>query len=232
MSAEQEASVARQAGVAGLVAVFLLIASLPMAWPWPDVDAPAGAIAVYFQESRAGVLWQAWTATAGVVLLIPLAVGIAELMRARGRAVASATLRGAMLLLAGTFASSWLPWIAIALRPGPPEVMVALYDLGLLGRFVGAGLPLALGLGALALGTLDGAVLPRWIAVLALGEVPIAVVLAGCTASRGLFAPSGPVGFASMALFTVLGVASSIALLGRGRAVPAEPASLDGAAAP
>lgn len=232
MSPEQEASVARQAGVAGLLGMFLLIASLPMAPPWPTAAASAYEIGGYFVENRTGFLWQAWTATAGVVLLVPLAVGIAELMRARGRALAAGTVVGAMLLFVGAFAVNWIPWIAIAFRPGSPDVVLALYHLGLLGQFVGVGMPLALLFGAIALGNLDGAVLPRWIAGLALLEVPINVVLAGCTASSGLFAPSGPVGLGSIGLFTVFGVASSIALLRRGRAAQLAVASLDGASVP
>ncbi len=197
-----------------------LLASLPLAPPWPSASASTDAVVSYFVENRAGFLRQAWVASCGVVLLIPFAWALFELHRRRGRAVAGGALLGSMLAFVGAFGIYWIPWVCIAFRPDrPPAVVQALYDMGLLGQFIGVGPCLAVLFGSIAFGTLDGAVLPRWLAWISIVQVPLNVLLAGSTAHDGLFAPSGPIGFGSIGLFTVFGVGSSLSMIRRSRAV-------------
>jgi hypothetical protein len=215
-----DARLYRYGGIAGLGAIILLTASLPLAPPWPPASAGSGAVAAYFTEYRAGFLTQAWVATGGVTLLVPFAAALAALFRGRGRTLTGGTVFGALLLFVGAFGINWIPWIEIAFRPDRPrDIVLALYDFGLLGQFVGVGMPLALLFGAVAVGTLDGAVLPRWLAWLAIVCVPLNVALAASTALSGAFSPNGPIGFASIGLFTVFGVAASISMLRRAQAL-------------
>src|SRR5689334_12446690 len=98
-----ETRVGREGGAAGLAAMALLLASLPMAPPWPPADAPADAVVAYFADHHAGFLRQAWLATGGAVLLVPFAAAVAAKMHARERTVAGATVFGAMLLFSASF---------------------------------------------------------------------------------------------------------------------------------
>jgi hypothetical protein len=211
----------RRGGLAGLAALLALVASLPLAPPWPPASAGTAAVIDYFASHRAGFLRQAWLATGGAILLVPFAAALAALLRGAGRPLAGGTVFGAMLVFVGAFGINWIPWIGIAFRPGhPPEIVRALYDFGLLGQFVGVGMPLALLFGAVAAGTHDGAVLPRWIAWLSAALVPLNLALAAATSVSGLLSPSGPLGFASIGLFTVFGIAAAIAMIRRGRQQP------------
>lgn len=208
----------RGGGIAGLSAIVILLLSLPLAPPWPPPSAGAAGVVSYFSEHRTGFLWQAFVATTGVSVLIPFAASLAALLRANGRTLSGGTVFGAMLVFVGAFEINWIPWVVIAFRPEhPPEVKLALYDFGLLGQFIGVGAPLAVLFGAIAAGTRDGAVLPRWLAILSAVSVPLNLLLAGCTAPSGPLAPNGPVGFASIGLFTVFGLGASIAMIRRGR---------------
>lgn len=216
-----ERALYRSGGLCAAGAMALMIASLPMAPPWPQPAGGADAVVAYFTAHRAGFLRQAWFATGGVMLLLPFAAALASLLRAKGHGLAGSTVKAAMLAFVAAFGLNWVPWIEIAFRPGcPRDVTLALYDFGLLGQFIGVGMPLALLFGALALGTRDGAVLPRWLAWLAAACVPLNLALAGCTALAGPMSPSGPLGFGSIGLFTVFCVASSVVMLRRGRAMP------------
>jgi hypothetical protein len=207
-------------GITGLSAIILLIVSLPLAPPWPPASAGADAVAVYFTTYRAGFLRQAWVATGGVVLLVPFATALAALFREQGRVLTAGTLLGAMLIFVGAFGINWIPWIAIAYRPERPhDLMLVLYDFGLLGQFVGVGMPLALLFGSVAVGTHDGAVLPRWLAWLAMVCVPLNLALAAATGRAGVFAPSGPLGVVSIGLFALFGIGASIVMLRRARAL-------------
>lgn len=213
-----QARLYRWGGVAGIAGIVVLVVSLPLAPPWPPASAETAAVVSYFSQHRAAFLAQAWVASAGAVLLVPFAAALAGLMRLRDRLHAGWTLFGAMLIFVGAFAINWIPWIEIAFRPDRPRPIIqALYDFGMLGQFVGVGMPLALFFGAAAAGTLDGAVLPRWIGWLAAALVPLNVLLAGCTSLTGVLAPSGPIGFASIGFFTVFVLACSIAMIRRGR---------------
>jgi hypothetical protein len=217
-SVQDEVRLYRIGGMAGLLAIILLVISLPMAPPWPPASTTADAVVAYFTQYRSGFLRQAWIATGGVMLLVPFAAVLALLMHARGRTIAAATVFGAALIFVAAFGINWIPWIEIAFRPERPRDMVlALYDFGLLGQFVGMGMPLALLFGAVAAGTHDGVVLPRWLAWLAILCVPLNLALAACTALAGPLAPSGPIGFASIGLFTVFGIGAAIAMLRRAR---------------
>jgi acetyl esterase/lipase len=212
-----ERGLERAAGAFGLLGNLVMITSLPLAPPWPPIGAGPDDIARYFAEHQSGFLWQAWVAAAGVALLVPFAAALAELLQRRGAPVEARVFWGAMLLFVSAFALEWIPWIVLALRPAGPDVTEAVYDIGLVGQFVGVGFPLALLFGALATGALRTGALPRWIAGLAGLAVPLNVILAGCTAQSGPFAPSGAIGFASIGLFGFTLTSASVVLLVRSR---------------
>jgi hypothetical protein len=140
----RDARTMRAGGAWGLAANLVLLASLPLAPQWPAADAPTEAVVTYFTANQRGFLWQAWVACAGVVLLLGWGGALAAVLRRRGADVVGSALWGATLAFVVGFAINWMPWVAIAFRPGrPPEVQQALYDLGLLGQFPGVAFPLA-----------------------------------------------------------------------------------------
>ncbi len=123
-----------------------------------------------------------------------------------------------MTLFSACFYVFWMPWLVVALRPElSPDTVRALYDLGLMGQFVGVGMPLSLLFGTLAWGTRATRALPGWQSALCALAVPINLVLAACTAKTGPFAVPGPIGLGSILLFTVLIIATSVVMV-RGRA--------------
>lgn len=184
-------------------------------------SASTETVVSYFVDHRLGFLRQAWVACCGVILLIPFAWALYELLRRKNRALAGGALLGAVLTFVGAFGIFWIPWVVIAFRPGrSPEVVGAL-RFGTAGQFIGVGPCLALLFGAVVVGTRDGAMLPKWLAWLLMVQIPLNILLAGSIASDGLLAPSGPIGFASIGLFTVFGLGASISMIHRSRAASA-----------
>lgn len=210
-------AVLRAGGVAGLIAMALMLAGLPLAPQWPGADAPPAAVIAYFTEHRAGFLRQAYVEGLGVVFLLGWAGALAHALRARGEVVAASSAFGAMALFTAGFGLNWTPWIVLAARPArDPAVAQALYDFGLWGQFTGVAFPLTLLFGALTVGVFRTGALPRWLAALGAVEVAINLGLGASTATHGVMMPNGPFGMGSIMLFTVWVLAASVVMVRRG----------------
>jgi hypothetical protein len=213
-----ERSILTRGGVIGLSAMALMVASLPMAPPWPPAEASTDLVIAYFRDNTSGFYRQAWTANAGVVLLVLWGAAWHRVLDGRGHPLAAAGVLASLIIFVGVFTAFWMPWIVIAFRPElPPDTVQGLYDLGLLGQFIGVGFPLALFFGSLAVGIFATRVVPRAAGMVAALGVPLNILLAACYARSGALSPSGPVGFASIGLFTLIVVATSILMIRAGR---------------
>ena len=101
-------------GLCGLVGNLLMMASVPMAPPWPAFGAPVGEVVAWFRDNHGGFVLQAWLAALGVVPLVGFCGALGALLQERGRPVTAALLQGAMLAFVCAFAINWTPWVAIA----------------------------------------------------------------------------------------------------------------------
>ncbi len=201
-------------GFVGLVAIAIAAASLPVAPRWPAADASTDVIRAYFVEHGRDFLVQTFLAWVGFVGFSRVLVGLAKLVADAGeRAAANAGLVGtAVLTVALVFGN--MPWATLAYDvPESGDVVRALWDLGLLASFNGAGIAAGLALFPIGIGLLRTKILPAFYTYLVLLAAVNGVVLTTCFGRGGPMSPNGPIGIASIGTLTLVLLAGSILLL-------------------
>jgi hypothetical protein len=211
-------------GFVGLLAIGIALSSLPLAPPWPPADAPTEIVRAYFVDHGRSFLLQTFLAWVGFVGFSRILIGLAKLVADAGEREAAVTgLVGTGILTAALVFGN-VPWAALAYGvPESPDVVRALWNLGLVSAFNVAGLAIALALFPIGIGLLRTKILPGPYVYLVLFAAVNGVLLATCFGKGGPMSPNGPIGLASILSLTLVLLVGSILLLRKPTATPKTP---------
>ena len=185
----------------------------------PDVGNPGDSAAVLRADLAKNVgLSQVFTWITGfqILLLLTFAAGLSLRLRAaRQPLLANLGLAGAVALVSlATAQHACVAAMQYLSQAGHPQD-VQLTTLNTLSYAIETVLrfPMALFIGALALGILRSRILPRWLGLLGVVESLLALIAAGSTSNSGALSVNGPVAVPSLLLLLIWILATGIALI-------------------